>query len=548
MDLFPRRAPGAAHRLRRHRRRDRRDQRGRPRPLPAQAVGPAGGEALPGASTRCSRRGRRRPRRPRPEVRVVGHRWSAPSFEVRDFLARNLVPYRWLLVGRAGGRAGCSTAAGLDASRRAAGDHHRGQDAGRSRARPSWPRNVGLTTTPAADFYDLVVVGAGPAGLGAAVYGASEGLRTVLVERRATGGQAGQSSRIENYLGFPDGVSGAQLTDRARRQALQVRRRAADHPRGGRPGGARLGPGGPLRRRRRRSPRTPWCWPPASRTGCSTRPAWTSSPAAASSTAPPRPRRPAARTRTSTSSAAPTRPARRRSTSPGTPGRVHLLVRGDDLTRSMSHYLIDQIEGIDNIEVHPYTEVVGRRTATTTWSGSRCATSAPARPATVDTSWLFVFIGAEPRTDWLDGVRRPRRARLRASPVPTWSPTGERPAGWGLPRDPYHLETQRARRVRRRRRAGRLGQAGRVRGRRGRDGRHAGAPVPGGAMTATTVSGSRQTSCATLFLFESARRRAARLAAPSTARSSTCAGRHHGLRRGRAGDLLLRAARRARSR
>ncbi len=67
---------------------------------------------------------------------------------------------------------------------------------------------MGLSTTPTADFYDLVVIGGGPAGLGAAVYGASEGLRTVLVERSATGGQAGQSSRIENYLGFPDGVSG----------------------------------------------------------------------------------------------------------------------------------------------------------------------------------------------------------------------------------------------------------------------------------------------------------------------------------------------------
>src|SRR6185312_6262848 len=78
---------------------------------------------------------------------------------------------------------------------------------------------AGLNVEPREEFYDLVVVGGGPAGLGAAVYGASEGLRTVLVEKRATGGQAGQSSRIENYLGFPDGVSGAQLADRARRQA-----------------------------------------------------------------------------------------------------------------------------------------------------------------------------------------------------------------------------------------------------------------------------------------------------------------------------------------
>ena len=80
---------------------------------------------------------------------------------------------------------------------------------------------VGLSTTPAGEFYDLVIVGGGPAGLGAAVYAASEGLRTVIVERAAAGGQAGQSSRIENYLGFPDGVAGDQLTERARRQALR---------------------------------------------------------------------------------------------------------------------------------------------------------------------------------------------------------------------------------------------------------------------------------------------------------------------------------------
>ena len=79
--------------------------------------------------------------------------------------------------------------------------------------------DAGLTTTPAEDFYDLVVIGGGPAGLAAAVYGASEGLKTVLIERTATGGQAGQSSRIENYLGFPDGLSGTQLAERARRQA-----------------------------------------------------------------------------------------------------------------------------------------------------------------------------------------------------------------------------------------------------------------------------------------------------------------------------------------
>src|SRR5262249_58309549 len=135
------------------------------------------------------------------ETRIVGHRWSAPSFAARDFLARNLVPHRWLLVDEPEGQR-LLTAAGLsetDVPLVITSD-------GKTLVMPTEAElaaHVGMSTTPARDFYDLIVVGAGPAGLGAAVYGASEGLRTVLVEREATGGQAGQSSRIENYLGFP---------------------------------------------------------------------------------------------------------------------------------------------------------------------------------------------------------------------------------------------------------------------------------------------------------------------------------------------------------
>src|SRR3954471_9763432 len=153
------------------------------------------------------------------ETKVIGHRWSAPSFHTRDFLARNAVPYRWYSVDDPEGQR-LLDAAGADAA-----DIPVVITAdGRTLRQPSVAEiadAVGLSTQPAAEFYDLIVVGAGPAGLGTAVYGASEGLRTVLVEKKASGGQAGQSSRIENYLGFPDGVSGAQLTDRARRQAVR---------------------------------------------------------------------------------------------------------------------------------------------------------------------------------------------------------------------------------------------------------------------------------------------------------------------------------------
>src|SRR5438552_2106923 len=157
--------------------------------------------------------------RPVPETKVVGHRWSARCSEVREFLARNQVPYRWYNSDEP------------EAQRLLEAAHSDGLSlpvvitpGGDPLIAPSdtdLASRVGLATRPSKDFYDLIVIGGGPAGLGAAVYGASEGLRTVLVERTATGGQAGQSSRIENYLGFPDGVSGAQLTDRARRQATR---------------------------------------------------------------------------------------------------------------------------------------------------------------------------------------------------------------------------------------------------------------------------------------------------------------------------------------
>ena len=185
--LAPRRAPRAAHRLRRLAGRDRRHQPRRPRPLPHEAVGPARGAALPGPRrpargvARDAAGGRRRPAR-------VGHRFSRASHELRDFLARNLVPFRYVDVERDAARAGpLLAAAGLD------GDEPEGLplvllDDGEALRAPDVAevaRRVGISRPATRELYDLVVVGGGPAGLAAAVYGASEGLETALVERVA---------------------------------------------------------------------------------------------------------------------------------------------------------------------------------------------------------------------------------------------------------------------------------------------------------------------------------------------------------------------------
>src|SRR3989475_7219549 len=152
-------------------------------------------------------------------IRVIGTRWSPRCYEVREFLARHQIPYQWLDIESAESKTSRASIEG-------------GQAAlplviladGSSLADPSLSDladRVGLRTRSQTKFFDLVIVGGGPAGLAAAVYGASEGLKTVIVERDAPGGQAGLSSRIENYLGFPSGLSG---TDLARRAVAQARR------------------------------------------------------------------------------------------------------------------------------------------------------------------------------------------------------------------------------------------------------------------------------------------------------------------------------------
>jgi len=154
-------------------------------------------------------------------VRVLGHRWSPRAYALRDFLARNHVPYKWLDVEAAERDKDVQ-----DAMEFAQHDNLKLPTAifmdNTALADPSTSEmatKLGLRTSATTSFYDLLIVGGGPAGLAAAVYGASEGLTTVMIEREAPGGQAGMSSRIENYLGFPSGISGSLLTQRAVMQA-----------------------------------------------------------------------------------------------------------------------------------------------------------------------------------------------------------------------------------------------------------------------------------------------------------------------------------------
>ena len=372
--------------------------------------------------------------RPVPETKVVGHQWSARSSEVREFLARNQVPYRWYASDEPEGQR-LLDAAGADGRALPVVITPDGEPLVEPTDAELASR-VGLATTPSKDFYDLIVIGGGPAGLGAAVYGASEGLRTVLVERTATGGQAGQSSRIENYLGFPDGVSGAQLTDRARRQATKF--------------GAEV-------LTTRDAVRLEVC-------GSARRVTFTDGTSIDAHTV-----------------ILATGVSWRRLDAPGLDeltGRgvyygsamteataclgqdvyivggansagqaavylsrhaksVTILVRGSSLERSMSYYLIRQIAGIPNITVRTGTEVVAA-CGDDHLEGLTLQDTATGATETVDAQWLYLFIGAEPLTDWLgDVVVRDPRGFVVAGP--DLGP--DRPPGWELDRVPYHLET-----------------------------------------------------------------------------------------------------------
>jgi thioredoxin reductase (NADPH) len=373
-------------------------------------------------------------------VRVLGHRWSARSYALRDFLARNQVPYHWLDVETAANNAETRTAietAGGDAAKFpsvlfADGTFLSDPSTAEIAAR------LGLQTRAGTSFYDLLIVGGGPAGLAAAVYGASEGLKTVMIEREAPGGQAGMSSRIENYLGFPSGLSGADLARRAVAQAKRfgveilapqevtklrveagskfvtlgdgteigakavliatgVSYRKLDVPGMERVYGAGVYYGAAL----------------TEAVGCKGEDVYIVGGA------------------NSAGQAAVFFAQHAR--------RVVMLVRGNSLEAGMSQYLVDQIRQTSNIAVELHTgvvEVFGEEHLEAI--AIHCATSGETNKVAANS--LFIFIGAMPGTEWLAGVLE-REEKGFVLSGPDLMKDGKPPKNWPLERDPWLLET-----------------------------------------------------------------------------------------------------------
>ncbi|MGY1829460.1 FAD-dependent oxidoreductase [Geodermatophilus sp. SYSU D01180] len=373
-------------------------------------------------------------RRPPPvaNLRLVGDRWSQASHAVREFLTRNLVPYRWLDVETDPQARELLEVAGIDAGSLPA----LVLDDGEVLVRPDLHEvgaRIGLRARAERAAYDLVVVGAGPAGLAAAVYGASEGLATLVLECSAPGGQAGTSSRIENYLGFPVGLSGADLTLRAREQAVRF--------------GAEILVPAEVVGVRRADPYTVVRLDDGGEVSAGTLIIATGVeyrtldvPGAAGLTG-----------------VGVYYGAGRAEGVDHSGGHVFvvgagnsagqaalflatfassvtLLVRGGDLAASMSRYLVDRLAASEKVAVEYHTEVAGAL-GTRRLEGLRLRTGTAEREVAADA--LFVFIGQAPRTAWLgDLVRRDDGGFvLTGMDVGTWAPE------WPLSTPPLPLET-----------------------------------------------------------------------------------------------------------
>ncbi|OUL17485.1 response regulator [Nostoc sp. 106C] len=371
-------------------------------------------------------------------IRVVGNRWSPQSHQVKDFLARNQIPYQWLDVELEKEAAQLLTYSEPDGVQRLP------LVLFPDGSRLVQPTNlqiaeqIGLRTQAERPFYDLAIVGGGPAGLAAAVYGASEGLSTVMIEREAPGGQAGSSSRIENYLGFPVGLSGADL---ARRAVTQAKRFGVEILTPQTVTGVRIQD--PYRVISLADGSEISCHALLIATGVSYR----------KLDIPDEERLcgagvyyGAAMTEAiacqgeevfiigganSAGQAAMHFSKYARS--------VTMLIRADSLGKSMSQYLIDQIAATENITVRTQTKVVEVK-GEQNLEAIVLKDDQTGAIETLPAKSLFIFIGARPQTDWLDGiVERDENGFILAGG--DLIRDKRRPKGWTLERDPYLLET-----------------------------------------------------------------------------------------------------------
>lgn len=373
-------------------------------------------------------------------IRVLGTRWAPRCYELRDFLARNHVPYQWidaevssndpetrqLLDALGPESANLPVVLFPDGTRLLEG------------APAEIAQKVGLRTHAQTSFYDLAIVGGGPAGLAAAVYGASEGLHTVIVEREAPGGQAGMSSRIENYLGFPTGLSGGDLARRAVTQAQRfgVEILSPQEVVGVRTEGSyrilKLADGNEIschalmiasgvQWRRLEAPGIDrlqgagvyYGGGATEALSCKGEIVYVVGGANSAGQAAMNFARYAK--------------------------RVVILVRGESLASSMSQYLIDQIQQMPNIQLWTHASVAEAHGETHLEEISVLCSDTN-RIERVPANAMFIFIGALPRTEWLaDLVQRDERGFILTGPDLLWD--GQRPKGWNLERDPFLLET-----------------------------------------------------------------------------------------------------------
>jgi thioredoxin reductase (NADPH) len=377
-----------------------------------------------------------------PHTKVIGHRWNERSWEVRQFLARNQHSFRSFMADEAKGKQ-LLDAAGLDGYQLPVVITEQGE----TLVEPSngeLAAMLGLSTSPSLEMYELAVIGGGPAGLAAAVYGASEGLKTVLIEETTTGGQAGRSSKIENYLGFPTGVSGAELTTAARRQAERfgaevITTRRAVRLHAGDTGTARtvefedgstigaqsviLATGVDYRELQVNG-----CWNDPDNPACNYvgRGVFYGASVSDSSEC----KGEDVFIVGGANSAGQAAMFMSRSAK-----SVTLLVRGPSLETSMSYYLIRQIEKNDKITVRTCTEVVDTLGEDDHLTGLVLFDKQSGEKETVSCDRLCCFIGAQPRTDWLDVLAKDDHGFILSGP------DLREVSGWTLDRPPHHLET-----------------------------------------------------------------------------------------------------------